>query len=323
MRPAFDEAFFRHINEASRAERGHASRLLSLVELSISKPYIKLPLAITERVITFLLTLPIPIYAGIVHMILSNLHGLPKFSGVYLRALYYRGPIGNMESNVLIEQGVFLAYPKNVTLREFCFLDKNVIIMAKSAYVGRRVHIAPNVFISGGGSFKADDYSCIATNSQLITSTEVLKDGARVFRRKQAGKLCCEGCISRHRKQNDITHANAVWLGCKLLWRIERHPFRAVLRHRRRSRQSARAAQTATRARSHREHGRQGPWRAFRSIGLEHSLCSNRHNPYLTCIRRAARHGRGSIDGVAGSQRQDRYCRYCKFAPQDIALRLI
>lgn len=179
MKPVFDEAFFQHINEASRAESGSESKLLNLIEVCISKPYIKLPLAITERVITFLLTLPIPVYAGIVRMIVSNAHGLPKFSGVYLRALYYRGVIGNMESNVLIEQGVFIAYPKNVTLREFCFLDKNVIIMSKSAHVGRRVHIAPNVFVSGGGSFKADDYSCIATNSQLITSTEVLKDGAR------------------------------------------------------------------------------------------------------------------------------------------------
>ena len=84
-----------------------------------------------------------------------------------------------MEPNVMIEQGVFIAFPKQTTLKEFSFLDKNVIIMARSAYVGRRVHIAPNVFISGGGSFVANDYSCIATNSQLITSTEILKDGAR------------------------------------------------------------------------------------------------------------------------------------------------
>ena len=35
------------------------------------------------------------------------------------------------------------------------------------------------VFVSGGGDFEIEDYACIATNSNIITSTEVLKDGAR------------------------------------------------------------------------------------------------------------------------------------------------
>ena len=51
--------------------------------------------------------------------------------------------------------------------------------MSRSAIVGRRVHIAPRVFVSGGGDFEIEDYACIATNSNIITSTEVLKNGAR------------------------------------------------------------------------------------------------------------------------------------------------
>ncbi|MET4102715.1 acetyltransferase-like isoleucine patch superfamily enzyme [Roseovarius sp. MBR-78] len=179
MKPAFDEAFFKHINDARNAETGHASTLLTVIEKWLSKPFIKIPLAVFERILTIILTLPIPVYSTLVYMFVNNIPGLPSFSGVYLRALYYRGRIGTMESNVMIEQGVFIAFPKNVVLKEFCFLDKNVIIMAKSAQVGRRVHIAPNVFVSGGGDFIARDYSCIATGSQLITSTEVLKGGAR------------------------------------------------------------------------------------------------------------------------------------------------
>ena len=34
-------------------------------------------------------------------------------------------------------------------------------------------------FESGGGDFEIENYACIATNSSVITSTEVLKDGAR------------------------------------------------------------------------------------------------------------------------------------------------
>jgi acetyltransferase-like isoleucine patch superfamily enzyme len=54
-----------------------------------------------------------------------------------------------------------------------------VMFMSRTVKVGRRVHIAPNVFVSGGGDFEIEDYACIATKSSIITSTEVLKDGAR------------------------------------------------------------------------------------------------------------------------------------------------
>ena len=99
--------------------------------------------------------------------------------GMYARALYYRRKLGLMEPNVFIDQGVFFAYPRQVELKEFSFIDKNVIIMARTAKVGRRVHIAPRVFVSGGGDFEIEDYACIATNSSIITSTEILKAGAR------------------------------------------------------------------------------------------------------------------------------------------------
>jgi acetyltransferase-like isoleucine patch superfamily enzyme len=96
-----------------------------------------------------------------------------------LRALYYRGIVKDMESNVMIEQGVFLAHPKSITLKEFSFLDKNVVIMARNCYIGRRVHIAVNSFVNGGGDFYAGDYSGVSPGCQFMTSTEVLKGGAR------------------------------------------------------------------------------------------------------------------------------------------------
>lgn len=98
---------------------------------------------------------------------------------MYLRGLYYRRKLGRMASNVFIDQGVFFAFPRGVERAELSFIDKNVIIMSKTAKVGRRVHIAPRVFVSGGGDFEIADYACIVTNSNIITSTEVLKDGAR------------------------------------------------------------------------------------------------------------------------------------------------
>jgi len=179
MNLVFDHNLLRHINDSARKERGHASRTLVRAERLLSSKAVSWPLSWIEHTVGFLLALPIPIYSSIVYALVTNMRGLPHYFGMYVRALYYRRKLGSMEPNVFIDQNVFFAYPKSVHLREFSYIDKNVIIMSRTAKVGRRVHIAPRVFVSGGGDFEIEDYACIATNSNIITSTEVLKDGAR------------------------------------------------------------------------------------------------------------------------------------------------
>lgn len=179
MKLIFDYQMFRHINESARKERGQASRIMTLAESMLQRRWIAWPLALFEHVAGTLLALPIPFYSSAVYGLVTGMRGLPHFVGMYIRALYYREKLGLMEPNVFIDQGVFFAYPKHVELKEFSYIDKNVIIMSRTAKVGRRVHIAPRVFVSGGGDFEIEDYACIATNSNIITSTEVLKDGAR------------------------------------------------------------------------------------------------------------------------------------------------
>ncbi len=179
MKLVFDHHFFNHINSSAVKENGKASRVFLLVENVLKYRVIQLPIFIIENVIAILFWLPIPIYNSIIYRMVSQARGLPYFHGMYFRALYYRFRLKHIEANVLIDQNVFFAYPKGIELKEFSYIDKSVKIMSKSALVGRRVHIAPRVFISGGGDFEIEDYACIATNSNIITSTEVLKDGAR------------------------------------------------------------------------------------------------------------------------------------------------
>ena len=150
-----------------------------LAESLLARKLVAWPLSAFEHIVSFLLTLPIPIYSSLIYAWVTQARGLPHYSGMYLRALYYRNKLGLMESNVFIDQNVFFAYPTSVELREFSYIDKGVMIMSRTAKVGRRVHIAPRVFVSGGGDFEIEDYACIATNSNVITSTEVLKEGAR------------------------------------------------------------------------------------------------------------------------------------------------
>lgn len=175
----FDHRLLHHINESAIKERGRASTVLRIAEKLLAKSFIRLPLGLLEYSASFLLTLPIPVYSSLVYAWVTQSRGLPHMGGMYLRALYYRRKLRLMESNVFIDQNVFFAYPKAVELKEFSYIDKGVMLMSRTAKVGRRVHIAPRVFVSGGGDFEIEDYACIATNSNIITSTEVLKDGAR------------------------------------------------------------------------------------------------------------------------------------------------
>lgn len=179
MKLVFNHLLLRHINESAVKERGRASGALLKAEVLLSKGWVAGPLGVLEYIASFLLTLPIPVYSSVVFAIVTQARGLPHYSGMYLRALYYRKKLGLMEPNVFIDQNVFFAHPETVELKEFSYIDKGVIIMSKTAKVGRRVHIAPRVFVSGGGDFEIEDYACIATNSSIITSTEVLKNGAR------------------------------------------------------------------------------------------------------------------------------------------------
>lgn len=179
MKLVFNHYLLRHINETYAKERGYSSRLMLLAESLLSKKTVAWPLSVIECILSFLLNMPIPIYSSLVYAFITHSRGLPHYLGMYLRALYYQRKLKSMEPNVFIDQNVFFAYPRSVELKEFSYIDKGVMIMSRTAKIGRRVHIAPRVFISGGGDFEIEDYAGIATNSNIITSTEILKEGYR------------------------------------------------------------------------------------------------------------------------------------------------
>ena len=179
LRLAYDHEFFEHVNSTLKKESNKSSKIYDVVSTALRYKVVIAPLWLFENLIALILLLPIPIYSSIIYQLVNSSRGLPKFKGMYLRSLYYRFRVKHLGRNVLIDQNVFFAYPNEVTLAEFCYIDKNVTLMAKTVEVGKRVHLAPNVFISGGGHFVAEDYSCVATKSSIITSSETLKNGSR------------------------------------------------------------------------------------------------------------------------------------------------
>jgi len=179
LRLAFDHEFFDHVNSTMLKERNTSSKTYGLISSILTYRIIILFLWLIENFLALLLRLPIPIYASVVYSLVNSSRGLPNFKGMYFRSLYYRFRLKHLGRNVLIDQNVFFAFPNKVTLSDFSYIDKNVTLMARSVEIGKRVHLAPNVFVSGGGHFVAEDFSCVATKSSIITSTETLKNGSR------------------------------------------------------------------------------------------------------------------------------------------------
>lgn len=176
-RTVFNYRFFEHAYAYKKDKQG-GKTLIVLIKLFKIKVFLWL-LYIFESVFGFLLALPIPIYSDLVLAMITGLPGLPKMFGCYIRAVYYKFKLKKMEPNVIIEQGAVISYPKGVELHEFSLIDKYVIIAADSAVIGRRVHLAPYVIVTGGGKFIIEDYACMATGSRAVTSTESLKPGTR------------------------------------------------------------------------------------------------------------------------------------------------
>ena len=195
---AFDYEFFDHVNEMRVAEGAPRIRLFDIVSRLLKLHIISFPVKVLELLIAVVLWLPIPIYSSILYQLVSQSRGLPHYGGMYLRALYYRLRLKKISSNVLIDQGVFFAYPKAITLERLCYIDKNAVIMAEQVHIGERVHICPNVFISGGGKFVAKDFSAVCANSQVITSSETLKHGSRANGplTKPAERLVVRGSVT-------------------------------------------------------------------------------------------------------------------------------
>jgi acetyltransferase-like isoleucine patch superfamily enzyme len=134
---------------------------------------------IIEVLTIFILNLPIPVYSSIVKILVTSIPGLPSKYGCFLRTCYYKPRIKRMGKNVVIEQGALLLNLKDMELDDFSYIDKYVIIASNKTKIGKRVHIAPYSFITGGGDFEIEDYAGISNHVSIITSTETLKPGTR------------------------------------------------------------------------------------------------------------------------------------------------
>jgi len=175
----YDKRLIEHMIDLKKAKGERVSISYLFIKTLYSNKIFCFFLRIIESVLGFILSLPIPIYRDITLEFLTYLPGSPYFLGNYLRGIYWCWRLKCMKCNVIIEQGVIIRNPKNVELDEFVLLDKNVLLEAGVVRIGKRVHIAENCVISGGGEFIMEDYSCMAQSSSVVTASDTPNYGFR------------------------------------------------------------------------------------------------------------------------------------------------
>ena len=94
------------------------------------------------------------------HRLAHLVAGLPSLSGsIGLRAGFYRSSMSGVDSFCATLPGLFIAYPRNVSIGERVFINRGVFINAIAPIeIGADVLIGPNVVInSGNHSFQRPD----------------------------------------------------------------------------------------------------------------------------------------------------------------------
>ena len=106
----------------------------------------------------------------------------PGGVGIKIREMYYRKKFNKIGQGVILDEGVRIDGPQNISLSDFVWIDKNVHLFTEwgSITIGRRVHVAENVLISGGGHVSIGDYAAIARGASIYSHSETIDGGKRM-----------------------------------------------------------------------------------------------------------------------------------------------
>ncbi len=111
------------------------------------------------------------------------LRNIPGPVGFKLRYFYYKFRLKKVGKNVLIDIGVVFSGHKNISLDDFCCVDKYCLLNAISSIeIGKRTHISSFCIIHAGldSQIKIGNYVGIAANVKVHSSSESIGKNKRM-----------------------------------------------------------------------------------------------------------------------------------------------
>jgi acetyltransferase-like isoleucine patch superfamily enzyme len=111
------------------------------------------------------------------------LRNIPGGIGFKIRSIYYKLRLKKVGKNVLIDAGVFFSGHKNISLDDYCYIDKYCLLNAVSSiHIGRRSHVSSFCIIHAGlnSPIIIGNYVGIAANAKLHSSSESIAKNKRM-----------------------------------------------------------------------------------------------------------------------------------------------
>ncbi len=175
IKTVYDHKFFSFLAQL-RIATPSQKRLFKIISWLLKSPLVKVPLVLAERLVAYILILPIPVYSSLVYVFIKSVNG---YFGYYIRALYYSTKAKKWGGNIIIDEDVVFENIQNYEIDEFVMIDKKVAIGCDSLKIGKGVHIAMGVIIAKGGSVVMEDYSSVSYGSILVAATDTAINGHR------------------------------------------------------------------------------------------------------------------------------------------------
>jgi len=139
---------------------------------------------------------------------------IPGGFGYKLRYFYYKMTLKYLGKNTLIDVGVFLIGPKNISIGDYVWIDSGVRIeaMLGEIKIGKRVHIAPYVIIGAREPVIIGDYASVGAGAKIYANSEYPHGGKRM-----SGPMIPEEDKAFHTKRITLGKDSCVGTGAVLL----------------------------------------------------------------------------------------------------------
>jgi dTDP-4-amino-4,6-dideoxy-D-glucose acyltransferase len=107
---------------------------------------------------------------------------LPGGGGYKLRYYYYKLFLRGIGKNVLIDVGVILNGPANISIGDYTWIDSHCRIdaMLGEVRIGKRVHIAPFSILVAREPIVLEDYVGLSSSVKIYANSEHPSDGKRM-----------------------------------------------------------------------------------------------------------------------------------------------
>jgi galactoside O-acetyltransferase len=110
------------------------------------------------------------------------IRNIPGAIGFKLRYYYYKIICKKIGKNVLIDVGVILSGPANISIDDYTWIDSYCIInaMLGEVRVGKRIHISSFVIIGSREPVIIEDYVAIGASSKIYSNSQTVMPGKRM-----------------------------------------------------------------------------------------------------------------------------------------------